>query len=245
MAGANPNVIVRHSFGHGTPLHAAAKQGLANTVSVLLSSPSTDKNALDNQGFSPLMASERGHAATVKVLLAAGADTDIRDPDDHSALVFAAQHERIDVMKAFLEHGVDANVGEDDWNPLHWAAQFNGAGCIAVLLDAAADIDAKCPFLDGKASLHVAAEAGNNEALLALLRRGASVHQTTDDGSTALHLVSEMEGHAPDDTVDILLRRGVQKKRWIVMGKPPFICSNECSDVFRARGRWGTASGPS
>ncbi|CAM9255015.1 unnamed protein product [Ectocarpus sp. 6 AP-2014] len=191
-----------------------------------------------------MVASERGHVATVKVLLAAGADTDIQDQDSHSALVFAAQYERIDVMKALLEHGVDVNVGEDDWNPLHWAAQFNSAGCITVLLDAGADIDVKCSFLDGRTSLHFAAETGNNEALLALLRRGASVHQTTDDGSTALHLVSEMEGHAPDDTVDILLRRGASEQAVDRNGKAPVDLFKRVQRRYQSMGPMGDSEWP-
>ncbi|CAM9484185.1 unnamed protein product [Ectocarpus sp. 13 AM-2016] len=56
IAGADP--YVHHC---GTPLHAAVERGLASTVSVLLSSPKTDKNALNNDERSPLtMASYLG-----------------------------------------------------------------------------------------------------------------------------------------------------------------------------------------
>ncbi|CAM9529295.1 unnamed protein product, partial [Ectocarpus fasciculatus] len=77
------------------------------------------------------------------------------------------------------------------WSSLHWAAQFDHADCVGVLLDGGADISARCPGSGGQTAFHFAAEAGRNKVLLALLRRGASVDQTTDDGSTALHLASE------------------------------------------------------
>ncbi|CAM9433861.1 unnamed protein product [Ectocarpus fasciculatus] len=222
LAGANPNV--RQSDCHGTPLHVAAEQGLANTVSVLLSSPSTNKDALDNEGYSPLMiASHRGNVATVNVLLAAGADVGIRDPvDDASALALAAQFGRAGTMKALLEHGVDANDGgEGRMSSLHWAALCNSARCIALLLDGGADINARSLGNDGQTAFHFAAKAGRNKALLALLRRGASVDQTTDDGSTALHLASEMDGDDVDETVDILLRWGASEQAVDGNGKTP------------------------
>ncbi|CBJ32237.1 ankyrin repeat protein [Ectocarpus siliculosus] len=213
LAGANPNV--RQSDSHGTPLHTAAKLGLANTVSVLLSSPSTDKNALDNNGCSPLMdASLHGRVTTVKVLLAAGADAGMRGPwDAASALSLAAQFGEIGVMKALLEHGVDVNDGGvGRWSALHWAAQFNSAGCVAVLLDAGADINDMSEKSEGQTPFHFAAKAGSNEALLALLRLGASVDQKNDDGLTALHLAGRVEGDDMDHTVDILLRWGASEQ---------------------------------
>lgn len=74
IAGADPNTRQSDCF-EGTPLHAAAERGLASTVSVLLSSPKTDKNALNNAGQSPLtMASYSGRVAPLTTLLAAGAD---------------------------------------------------------------------------------------------------------------------------------------------------------------------------
>ncbi|CAM9158197.1 unnamed protein product [Ectocarpus sp. 12 AP-2014] len=64
---------------------------------------------------------------------------------------------------------------------------------------------------EGQTASHFAAKARNNEALLALLRRGASVDQKTDDGLTALHLAGPMEGDDMDHTVDILLRWAVDQ----------------------------------
>ncbi|CAN0130687.1 unnamed protein product [Ectocarpus sp. 12 AP-2014] len=213
LAGANPNV--RQGDRRGTPLHSAAKVGLAKTVSVLLSSPSTDKNALDNNGCSPLMAASlNGRVATVRVLLAAGADAGIPGPwDAASALSLTAQFGQIGVMKALLEHGVDANDGGvGRWSALHWAAQFNSAGCVAVLLDAGDDINGMSEESEGQTPFHFAAKARNNEALLALLRRGASVDQKTEDGLTALHLAGRMEGDDMDHTVGILLRWGASEQ---------------------------------
>ncbi|CAN0437544.1 unnamed protein product, partial [Ectocarpus fasciculatus] len=66
-----------------------------------------------------MKASEQGTVATVKILLAAGADVGIRGQDNHSALSLAAQDGRTGTMKALLEHGVDANDGEGRISSLH------------------------------------------------------------------------------------------------------------------------------
>ncbi|CAM9256634.1 unnamed protein product, partial [Ectocarpus sp. 8 AP-2014] len=168
-------------------------------------------------------ASLHGRVTTVKVLLAAGADAGMRGPwDAASALSLAAQFGEIGVMKALLEHGVDANDGGvGRWSALHWAAQFNSAGCVAVLLDAGADINDMSEKSEGQTPFHFAAKAGSNEALLALLRRGASVDQKTDDGLTALHLAGRMEGDDMDHTVDILLRWGASEQAVDQDGKTP------------------------
>ncbi|CAM9254332.1 unnamed protein product, partial [Ectocarpus sp. 6 AP-2014] len=154
-------------------------------------------------------ASLHGRVTTVKVLLAAGADAGMRGLWDAApALSLAAQFGEIGMMKALLEHGVDANYGGvGRSSALHWA-QFNSAGCVAVLLDAGADINDMSEKSEGQTPFHFVAKAGSNEALLAPLRRGASVDQKTDDGLTALHLAGRMEGDDMDHTVDILFEVG-------------------------------------
>ncbi|CBN78534.1 Chain A, Sank E3_5: An Artificial Ankyrin Repeat Protein [Ectocarpus siliculosus] len=87
-------------------------------------------DALDNDGFSPLMlASRNGHRSTVEVLLRAGADTTPRatDSGDFShmaALDVAAAQGHVGVVKALLGNGGDASAVDDHGcTALHYAAQ--------------------------------------------------------------------------------------------------------------------------
>ncbi|CAM9156989.1 unnamed protein product [Ectocarpus sp. 12 AP-2014] len=98
------------------------------------------------------------------------------------------------------------------------------AVCAAVLVDAGADINARSGRKDATPFL-LAARAGSNGALLALLRRGAGIVQTTNDGSTALHLAAN-SGEDMIDTVDIILRWGASEQTVHQQGSTP-------ADVFR------------
>lgn len=61
--------------------------------------------------------------------------------------------------------------------------------------------------LYGRTALHMAAEAGNADAMAVLLEAGADVEANTDDGLTALHVACQ-RGHA--DAARLLLDRGVE-----------------------------------
>lgn len=184
IAGASPNTRTTHQR---TPLHGAAELGLEKIVSAMLGTPSTDKDVLDNRGYSPLMlAYSSDHLDTVKALSHAGADLSIRDPDDnYSVLDMAANGGTVSDVAALLDFGADVNTAGGSWSTLHGAAFFDQADCVRVLLDAGADLERK--DILGETALHFGARQGS-DAALALLRWGADPNQRTSDGSTALTL---------------------------------------------------------
>ncbi|GAA5987887.1 hypothetical protein JCM10908_007258 [Rhodotorula pacifica] len=82
-------------------LHELAIDGNAQKLERFLASDesrASDLNARDSYGYTALhLATDRGHAAAVKTLLAAGADKSIPDEDGNTALDLArlAEHEEI------------------------------------------------------------------------------------------------------------------------------------------------------
>ena len=81
----------------GTPLHIASQRGMVPVVEAMLASPSpADVNGENSQGFTPLLLACGAHkshpskdaaaAATVKLLLAAGADATATTPSGDSAV---------------------------------------------------------------------------------------------------------------------------------------------------------------
>lgn len=211
IAGACPNA--RAGYRRRTPLHGAAELGLDRIVSVLLGTPSTDKDTLDDRGYSPLMlASRHGDVTTVDNLLHAGADLTLRNHLFHnSALDMAAQEGYVGVMKALLDHGADLSAAGGAWSALHNAALMDEVDSVRVLLDAGADLNCK-DSESGETPLHVAAKHSSDAALLVLLRRGADPNEKTSDGDAALHLTASGDGRHIDKTVDLLLRWGASEQ---------------------------------
>ncbi|GAA5934168.1 hypothetical protein JCM1841_004656 [Sporobolomyces salmonicolor] len=83
-------------------LHEFALEGDASALSAFLSSAegkSCHVDERDSYGFAPLhLATDRGHAEVVKVLLAAGADKSLKDDDGNTALDLARLAEQDELV---------------------------------------------------------------------------------------------------------------------------------------------------
>ena len=112
-----------------TPLMWAAAEGHAAAMRVLIEA-GADVNArssivvwerqrteeprdkwLPPGGLTPLLFAARdGRVEGVKVLLAAGADPNVVDPDRHTAAILALMNGHLDVVRVLIEHGIDVNM---------------------------------------------------------------------------------------------------------------------------------------
>jgi ankyrin repeat protein len=82
--------------------------------------------------------------AEIESLLDAGIDVNLRDGEDDTALMWAADEGFIDVVRLLLGHGADVNItGGLGWTPLLMAAQTNRVEVVRVLLQAGADVTAQ------------------------------------------------------------------------------------------------------
>ena len=69
-----------------------------------------DDMICDEDGSRPLMlASDRGHAEVVHLLLEAGADRNLANDDGDTALMLASKTGRIEVVRLLLDAGADRN----------------------------------------------------------------------------------------------------------------------------------------
>ena len=113
----------------------------------------------------------------------------------------AAEWGDADVVKAFIEEGVDADGSIDSITPLQIAS---GVSVVKVLIDAGANVNATSKHGLGP-PIERAAELGDVDSIQALLKAGAKVNGKSSDGMTAL--MGAAESGSPD-AVRALLTAG-------------------------------------
>uniref|UniRef100_A0A4W6G587 Euchromatic histone-lysine N-methyltransferase 1a n=1 Tax=Lates calcarifer TaxID=8187 RepID=A0A4W6G587_LATCA len=125
-----------------TCLHLAAKLGHYDIVHHLLSKASKYINCQDEGGWTPITwAIEYKHKELVYLLLARGADVNIRDKEENVCLHWAALTGCDDVAQSLLDAQCDlsaVNIHGD--SPLHVAARENHLQCVMLFLSRGADV---------------------------------------------------------------------------------------------------------
>ena len=166
-----------------------------------------------------LRAAEKGNAAAVQQLLAAGVDVNTADEQKSTPLLRASAQGHAAVVKLLLEHGADVahqcfyyGTKVLGWNALTLAATHGHIECVKVLLEhGAKDIDD---------ALGQALWSGHRDIALLLKEHGANVqsvaNQTDRHGKSNLMGAAE-EGRA--DTVRLLLEFGADANAVDELGK--------------------------
>jgi ankyrin repeat protein len=122
------------------------------------------------------------------LLIAGGADIDIKSVNYPTMLHFAAIYGSSRSVKILLESGADPNVGNDNGvTPLHIAAEINGREIVADLINAGADPNVGND--NGVTPLHIAAEINGREIVADLINAGADPTVADLNGDTPLHTV--------------------------------------------------------
>lgn len=134
-------------------------------------------NLKGSGGITPLMqAVLYGDLDAVRLLLANGADPNLRNEAGAMALLWAAAD--TEMFRLLLDRGADVNARSDDGRtPLLIAAgQFGSRSIVMLLLDRGADLSAKSPTNIGYSTpLSEAASIGDEALLRLLIERGAAV----------------------------------------------------------------------
>ncbi|HYO99967.1 MAG TPA: ankyrin repeat domain-containing protein [Pyrinomonadaceae bacterium] len=167
------------------------------------------------------VAAERGDAAQVRKLIAAGADLNERDQSGYTALVWAARNGSTEVAKALIEARADMNARDcatNGWTPLIHAIHKNNNEMARLLIDRGADVNAragKCTekmIESGSTALLHAAGEDNTEIVRALLAKGADPYLEHDSANAlsravagALDLSRPDDKQCPTETVKALL----------------------------------------
>ena len=134
-----------------------------------------------------LSASTAGDVAIVTSLLQQGASVVSEDDYGDTGLHQSAMHGHDDILKIFLNDGVDVNIrGSGQWTSLMYAAYKGHLSITRILLDNGEDTDIELSNSDGDTALMIAAGEGYADIVSELLARGAQEDVTNKKGETAI-----------------------------------------------------------
>lgn len=160
---------------------AAAQFGYADALAALIAGGADPKAApLDNKGTTPVsVAARNGDAATLKVLVDAGADVEKSNISGSSPLYLAAQEGHAEAIELLIAAGADVDTPRDTGATPCFIACVNGhVDALRALIKAGCDVHAKVtrrpPGLPHQTAADVAAQNGHQACLTALLAAGAA-----------------------------------------------------------------------
>ena len=131
----------------------------------------------------PLMlAAKNGDLGAVVQELEAANDLEERSFSGKTALLYAAESGRSDVVEFLLKEGAGINQVEPEWTPLHLAASSSSAEVVRLFLNSGGEVNAQNYY--GETPLMWAAVRGATDVVELLLRRGAGMDLEDTGGST-------------------------------------------------------------
>lgn len=225
-------------------LYDATRTGDVSTVRKILESTQSI-NCILNQGYpywktTPLqVAALYGNADVLSLLLEMGANSNTRNTNGQTPLMFACKGGNALCVEQLLQHNADALAFEsaNGRTCLHIACRQGHYECVVKVLDAARNgpISATWGFIrfvnvrdhNGAIPLHMAARSGHTEIVRLLLNHGALISAVTCNttygpghGSTPLHCAARSGSLS---CVEELLAWGADRTRKDIMGNTPFM----------------------
>jgi ankyrin repeat protein len=207
-AGADVKAANRYGV---TALYLASLNGNATVIEKLIKA-GADPNAAVTEGETALMTAARsGHIDAAKMLLAHGAAVDAREQwRGQTALMWAAAEGHPDMIRALAAHGADVNgrSATQNWErqvtaeprekwlpaggltPLLFASRQGCVGCVDVLAELGADVNATDQ--DGISPMLLAIINGHFDVAGALIARRADPNLADATGRTPLFAAVDM-----------------------------------------------------
>jgi len=186
-ADVDPQTFSSSSYSStDSPLWLASSMGHASVVQFLLENNANPNYQQAESGATALMgACKGGHEEAVVLLLEAGADVNIRDQAENSALIHAADNGSVPIVKHLLEKQAETNIlNLSSHSPLILASSNGKLEIVEMLVEANALVDLENP-LNVTALMYAAAE-GHADIVSFLIKKGSDVNKRHSQGGTAL-----------------------------------------------------------
>ncbi|MBI2422340.1 MAG: ankyrin repeat domain-containing protein [Candidatus Hydrogenedentes bacterium] len=163
------------------------RAGAVDMVSFLIELGANVNLANPKDGCTALHAAmDTADTAMAGLLLAKGARADARNSAGDTPLHRAVRNNRIEHVRALLEHHVDINaLANPPATALHLAVSEERADIAALLIERGADLSK--PNEAGDTALHLAATSGQDTVIAALLGKGAPIDALNREQATPLH----------------------------------------------------------
>ena len=161
-----------------------------------------------------------------KLLIAYGADINIRNSRFETPLQIACSRNYDKVAELFLELGCETNVKNtySHYSPLHHATQHNNGKLVQMLLQYGADANVNGDE-EKTTPLHVAATENSVHAAHVLIKHGVELEVINELGRTPLAAAAAC-GSLP--MVQLLLNQGASVHTKDKQGKTPIILAVQC-----------------
>jgi ankyrin repeat protein len=116
------------------------------------------------------LAGANDHKEIIELLIAKGADLNAKDVWEETLLFKAATKAHKEIAELLIANGADVNAQDDDWLPLHGAAEYGQKEMAELLIAAGADVNAKTKR--GKTPLDWAIQFKQTETTALLRKHG-------------------------------------------------------------------------
>ena len=151
---------------------------------------------------------QNGDLNSVRLLIEAGAEVNVKNEYYETALILAAKNAHTVVVETLINAGADMNAKDHfGRTPLMWAICRGHATVVNMLLKAGARSG-------GIPSLHMASACGEYDEVKTLLQTGVNVNAViekgSDSGTTAL-MMAAVNGHTT--VLELLLQAGQTQTR--------------------------------
>ena len=188
--------------GNGNKITRDIKRAIRNGRTEIVAKL-VEKKVVDVDGYYNIhgqtlimLAIENGYPDIVSLLVKKGADVNITDDDDLSALRYACMKGDTETVSVLMENGAEYI------DTLMWLIKKGDTEIVSMLLKKGANVNAKH---NGSTALMKASARGHTDIVGMLLEKGAYVNATNKNGWTALMVASE-KGHT--ETVAMLVDNG-------------------------------------
>ena len=165
------------------------------------------------------------------MLIKAGADVNLQNKFKKTALMYASDMGKKDIVDMLIKAGADVNLQNmDEVNALMYASIRNNSIIIDTLIKAGADIDHQNN--DGYTALMYASKLGHFKVVEQLLSANANIELENNQGDTALKLAKRHEG-----IIEMFHKHATIKQREEAGPAPACRSRNQCTndnDLFES-----------